>query len=679
MDVEISVELEKEINYYKSIIVLNMGGTINMSGSSEKKPSNSVVLLIDEMMSNLKSKYNISVYGENIFSRPPDSSNIGELEWDLMYDHVKRIHDRKTKTQSELLKKGLKVEKGGIVITHGTDTMDISALILSFQLCLCKLDLPIIFTGSYSTLDEPGSDAKSNLKKSIILAKERFSRKSNFNSGVYVVIGQDIHLASRISKVYTNPNSDSNYFFSFPVPIGRITGDEPNIKINSKFLFDISGGVGNKKIEGYNYQWNWGIVEHIVIDKFSNPMILESLIMRYNYYKSKKDCRNKRLGLIVQGNFINNKSYDKLVELICNLDENKIPVVFGSKKIFNRIKADNPNLKLIGIIPISLSHHKARCKLSWLLRLNITVEVVLELMSENIIGDVLEIDKLPEWINYESFPPQIESREIISVYPNIDNKVFKDSYERLIHSKSKIKELYVYGFGDGHMPLINSPINIIVTDYINKKILSTDIVNLPENIHEMINQISFHVKQNKDEFLSYLRSTYKFRRTPFLYKFMQNQLIEAEKEKKCAKSIEIIKDDFKDFIQKYIDVIQKDTENILQAIINEKTICLTKDEIGVTNNVINDILNSDFNKLLLHLISDFPLLISFRIIKSALMDKVPILQFIGEMTCHNIAVRIRSQAVRSVTDVSKYEIGNMLQCVGVDSDTTKGFIVDYLY
>jgi hypothetical protein len=43
--------------------------------------------------------------------------------------------------------------------------------------------------------------------------------------GVYVLIGEELHLASRISKLYTKPNSEGKYFFSFPAPVAFVSSE----------------------------------------------------------------------------------------------------------------------------------------------------------------------------------------------------------------------------------------------------------------------------------------------------------------------------------------------------------------------------------------------------------------------------------------------------------------------
>jgi len=56
----------------------------------------------------------------------------------------------------------------GVVITHGTDTMQFSAAALSFM--LNNLPVPVVFTGAQRSSDRPASDAASNVINSVLFA-----------------------------------------------------------------------------------------------------------------------------------------------------------------------------------------------------------------------------------------------------------------------------------------------------------------------------------------------------------------------------------------------------------------------------------------------------------------------------------------------------------------------------
>ncbi|MFP4187287.1 MAG: asparaginase [Acholeplasmataceae bacterium] len=81
----------------------------------------------------------------------------------------------------------------GVVITHGTDTLEESAYFLDLYLSQKK---PAVFTGSMRNFSELGYDGMSNLVSSILVASSQKSR----NRGVLVVLNDEINAASEVTK-----------------------------------------------------------------------------------------------------------------------------------------------------------------------------------------------------------------------------------------------------------------------------------------------------------------------------------------------------------------------------------------------------------------------------------------------------------------------------------------------
>jgi hypothetical protein len=67
-----------------------------------------------------------------------------------------------------------------------------------------------------------------------------------------------------------------------------------------------------------------------------------------------------------------------------------------------------------------------------------------------------------------------------------------------------------------------------------------------------------------------------------------------------------------------------------------------------------------------------------RMIKDSVMASNKLLDLIGKAVDGGIDVRIRSLAVKSRTNTSNYETGNLLRILGVDSDDVKGWKTRYL-
>lgn len=80
----------------------------------------------------------------------------------------------------------------GIVVTHGTDTMEESAYYLDLTL---GIDVPVIFTGAQRRPDEVSSDGPANLLTAVRVLSENQIRKSN---GVYIVFDEELHAARDI-------------------------------------------------------------------------------------------------------------------------------------------------------------------------------------------------------------------------------------------------------------------------------------------------------------------------------------------------------------------------------------------------------------------------------------------------------------------------------------------------
>ena len=107
-----------------------------------------------------------------------DSSNIQPEEWRVL-----------ARAAFEALN-----ENDGVVITHGTDTMAYSAAALSFMLHAPRG--PVVFTGSQLPLNHPLTDAATNLREAIEVARTA-------PPGVYVVFNHKIIHGARAVKLRT--------------------------------------------------------------------------------------------------------------------------------------------------------------------------------------------------------------------------------------------------------------------------------------------------------------------------------------------------------------------------------------------------------------------------------------------------------------------------------------------
>ena len=89
-----------------------------------------------------------------------------------------------------------KDEISGVVVTHGTDSLEETAYFLDLTLDTSK---PVIVTGAMRSSDELGYDGPSNLAASVCTA---ISDKA-YNKGVLVVLNNEVLLASEATKTNT--------------------------------------------------------------------------------------------------------------------------------------------------------------------------------------------------------------------------------------------------------------------------------------------------------------------------------------------------------------------------------------------------------------------------------------------------------------------------------------------
>lgn len=107
----------------------------------------------------------------------------------------------------------------GIVVTHGTDTLEETAYMLEL-LSPCKQ--PIILTGAMKSSTELGSDGPGNLLNAIRVAIHPDAKQL----GVAVVMNEEIHAAKYATKVHTS--SVSAFESPLTGPVGIVTKQDVN-------------------------------------------------------------------------------------------------------------------------------------------------------------------------------------------------------------------------------------------------------------------------------------------------------------------------------------------------------------------------------------------------------------------------------------------------------------------
>lgn len=108
-------------------------------------------------------------------------------------------------------------EADGVVITHGTDTLEETAYFLDLTLSHA---LPIVLTGAMRSSNEIGSDGLYNFQSAVWVALSDEAK----NKGVLVVMNDEIHTARYVTKTHTSNVAT----FQTPTfgPIGLISKNE---------------------------------------------------------------------------------------------------------------------------------------------------------------------------------------------------------------------------------------------------------------------------------------------------------------------------------------------------------------------------------------------------------------------------------------------------------------------
>lgn len=177
----------------KRVTILAVGGTVAGSGPGSLDASyTSGTVTVDKLIAAVPEINKIAtIKGEQI-------SNIGsqEMNNEVWLKLANRVN--------ELLTSG---KADGVVITHGTDTMEETAYFLNL---VVKSDKPIVFTGAMRNSGSLSADGPLNIYNAVNVAIS----KEAAGKGVMVVMNDEIHAAREVTKsnttavdTFKSPNS----------------------------------------------------------------------------------------------------------------------------------------------------------------------------------------------------------------------------------------------------------------------------------------------------------------------------------------------------------------------------------------------------------------------------------------------------------------------------------------
>ena len=240
----------------------------------------------------------------------------------------------------------------GVVVTHGTDTLEETAYYLELTL---DINIPVIVTGAMRSSNEIGADGLANLRSSLVVAIDDESR----DKGVLVVMNDEVHTATYVTKTHTTNVAT----FQTPTfgPIGLVSKN--NVIYFQKLIKEEHYEVNTTEKKVYLLKAYAGMDEELinaVVELGADGLVIEAL---------------------GAGNLP-----PKTVPAIRNCIKKNIPVVFVSRA-FNGVTQDvydyeggGKRFQQDGVIfTTGLSGQKARVKLMILLEAEISFEKLGEL------------------------------------------------------------------------------------------------------------------------------------------------------------------------------------------------------------------------------------------------------------------------------------------------------------
>jgi L-asparaginase len=197
--------IEKKIN---KVVVLATGGTIAGWASDVNSPNNYKPGHLDvKQLLNTLSVSLCDVVTEQLAQI--DSKDADDDLWRILLERAAYWLE-----QSDVV---------GLVVTHGTDTLEETAY---FMQAVLKPSKPVVLTCAMRAANDPESDGPGNLQDALALAADKGQ------SGVLVVCAGDVHAAHEIQKIHSlrlNPFSSGDFG-----PMGRMSnGQFKNLRSQS--------------------------------------------------------------------------------------------------------------------------------------------------------------------------------------------------------------------------------------------------------------------------------------------------------------------------------------------------------------------------------------------------------------------------------------------------------------
>jgi L-asparaginase len=160
-----------------------------------------------------------AVSGEELIASVPGLDEVADIEveevaaessWNLTPAHMLAVARRASEALAN-------AEVEGVVVTHGTDTLEETAFLTDLTL---RADRPAVFVGAMRSPDEQSADGPRNLLNAVRVAAAPEAR----GAGAVMAMSDEIHAARWVRKLDTGL---ANAFGSpHHAPLGRVTPTE---------------------------------------------------------------------------------------------------------------------------------------------------------------------------------------------------------------------------------------------------------------------------------------------------------------------------------------------------------------------------------------------------------------------------------------------------------------------
>ncbi|MEK8051431.1 type II asparaginase [Ideonella sp. DXS22W] len=227
------------------VVVLATGGTIAGAGATAANSASyqAAKVPVDKLISGLPELANVaSVRGEQVFQIASES---------FTNEHLLTLGKRVAALAAQ-------ADVNGIVVTHGTDTLEETAYFLHLTV---RTDKPVVVVGSMRPGTALSADGALNLLNAVTVAGEASSR----GKGVLVVMNDEIHTGRDVTKsinirteAFKSPwgplgmvVEGKAYWFRAPVKRHTLNSEFDITKLGALPRVDIAYGSGNATDTAY--------------------------------------------------------------------------------------------------------------------------------------------------------------------------------------------------------------------------------------------------------------------------------------------------------------------------------------------------------------------------------------------------------------------------------------------